>query len=241
MSAPVVSLEDRVRGAWSDARELELDAHGFTVIGPILRADECAALVHGYDDRPRFRKVVEMSRHSFGRGEYRYFADPLPELVERLRARFYELLAPIANRWWEQLDIDTRFPVELAGLRARAHAAGQCLPTPLLLRYQAGDYNCLHQDLYGEVWFPLQVVIGLDQPGRDFEGGELVLVEQRPRMQSRPMVVPLHQGEAAVIPCHHRPRLGSRGWSRVTMRHGVSVLRSGQRHALGIIFHDATT
>jgi hypothetical protein len=227
--------------AWTEAHEATLDEHGWAVMDGLLDHAECEQLITSWEDRPRFRKHVDMARHSFGRGEYRYFAEPLPEPVQQLRERLYAALAPVANCWWERLAIETRFPTTLEELRERSAAAGQSLPTPLLLRYAAGDYNCLHQDLYGEVWFPLQVVVALDQAGRDYDGGELVLVEQRPRMQSRAMVIPLNRGDAAVIPCHHRPRLGSRGWSRVTMRHGVSVLRSGRRHALGIIFHDAAT
>ncbi len=219
----------------------EIAEAGFAVVGPLLSPTECAALASSYDDDAIFRKTVVMNRHGFGRGEYRYFADPLPAIVKSLRASLYAALAPIANGWWEELSLDERFPASLDDYAARSRDAGQRLPTPLLLRYGPGDYNCLHQDLYGRVWFPLQVAILLDEPGRDFEGGEFILVEQRPRMQSRPIVVPLRQGQAAVFPCHHRPRRGVRGVHRTTMKHGVSEIRAGRRHTLGIIFHDAAT
>jgi uncharacterized protein len=182
-----------------------------------------------------------MARHGFGRGEYRYFADPVPAFVSELRASLYAKLAPVANGWWARLGIEARYPDTFAECLAQSHAAGQRLPTPLLLRYGAGDFNCLHQDLYGEFFFPLQVAVLLDEPDRDFSGGEFVLVEQRPRMQSRPIVVPLRKGDAVIFPCRDRPRRGTRGFHRTTMRHGVSELRSGHRHTLGLIFHDATT
>jgi hypothetical protein len=181
-----------------------------------------------------------MARHGFGSGEYKYFAYPLPGIVADLRAALYEKLAPVANAWNESMDIDVRFPAAHADFISRCHEAGQTRPTPLLLRYREGDYNCLHQDIYGEHVFPLQVVILLSEPGVDFEGGEFVLTEQRPRMQSRAEVVPLRRGEAAVFAVHHRPVRGTRGTYRVNLRHGVSRLRSGQRHTAGIIFHDAT-
>ena len=187
----------------------------------------------------RFRSRVVMARHGFGRGEYRYFAYPLPPLVAALRAAFYPRLAPLANRWNEAMGIAVRYPDEHAEFLARCHAAGQVRPTPLLLQYGAGDYNCLHQDLYGEHVFPLQVAVLLSEPGRDFTGGELVLTEQRPRMQSRPMVLALAQGQAAIFAVHHRPVAGTRGSYRVQLRHGVSRLHSGHRHTLGLIFHDA--
>jgi hypothetical protein len=180
-----------------------------------------------------------MARHGFGRGEYQYFARPLPPLVASLRTALYPRLVPMANRWHAALGIDTRFPADHNAYLARCHAAGQDKPTPLLLQYGPGDYNCLHQDLYGAHVFPLQVVVLLSQPERDFEGGEFVMTEQRPRMQSRPMVVPLAQGDAAVIAVHHRPVQGTRGTYRVNLRHGVSEVRAGRRHTLGIIFHDA--
>lgn len=228
------------RLGWTAAHEQTLSDQGFALTEPVFSPAECAALVAAWD-QARFRKAVTMARHGFGRGEYRYFAEPLPALVEDLRTAWYTVLAPIADRWAEAMGLDTRFPPTLAEFRAVCVGQGQTLPTPLLLRYGPGDYNCLHQDLYGAVWFPLQVVVLLDEPGVDFDGGELVLVEQRPRAQSRPMVVPLRRGACAVIACHQRPRRGPRGFHRVTLRHGVSEIRTGRRHALGLIFHGATT
>lgn len=217
-----------------------LDAHGHAVLPRLLDARQCAELAATYDDDARFRSRVVMARHGFGRGEYRYFAYPLPEPVARLRATLYPALAAIANRWAQALGSATRYPATLDAFLARCRDAGQSRPTPLLLRYGAGDYNCLHQDLYGEHVFPLQVAILLAEPGVDFDGGELVLTEQRPRMQSRVSVVPLKQGDAVVFAVNERPVAGSRGLYRVRMRHGVSTVRSGTRHTLGIIFHDAT-
>jgi hypothetical protein len=204
-----------------------------------LTAEQCAALAQTYASDAPFRSRVVMARHGFGRGEYKYFAYPLPEPVAVLRAALYPPLAEIANRWNEAMAIDLRYPQEHASYLARCRKAGQTKPTPLLLQYGAGDYNCLHQDLYGEHVFPLQVTLLLSRPGEDFTGGEFVLTEQRPRMQSRAEVVPLAQGEAVIFPVHHRPVRGTRGIYRVNMRHGVSRLRSGHRHTLGIIFHDA--
>ena len=217
----------------------DLDAYGCAVAGPLLGADECAALAAHYDDDARFRSRVVMARHGFGRGEYKYFAYPLPEPVAALRTALYPPLAQIANRWNEQMGVATRYPDDHAAWLARCHAAGQEKPTPLLLRYGPGDYNCLHQDLYGEHVFPLQATILLSDPDRDFTGGEFVLTEQRPRMQSRPEVVPLCQGDAVIFAVQHRPVQGSRGVYRVNMRHGVSRVRRGHRRTLGIIFHDA--
>lgn len=217
----------------------ELDADGCAVVGGLLPAGDCAALAAAYDDDGLFRSRVVMARHGFGRGEYRYFDYPLPPVVQRLRSALYPGLAAIANRWSAALGADARFPDRLDDFLARCRAAGQARPTPLLLRYGAGDYNCLHQDLYGEHVFPLQVAVLLSEPARDFAGGEFVLTEQRPRMQSRAEVVPLAQGDAVVFPVSQRPVQGSRGPYRVNMRHGVSRLRSGRRHCLGIIFHDA--
>lgn len=205
-----------------------------------MAPEECAALAALYGTDGIFRSRVVMARHGFGRGEYQYFSYPLPEPVADLRAWLYPRLVPIANRWNEAMSIDVRYPATHAKFLERCHQAGQLRPTPLLLQYQAGDYNCLHQDLYGEQVFPLQVATLLSEPGRDFTGGEFVLTEQRPRMQSRPEVVPLRQGDAVVFAVHHRPVQGTRGAYRVNMRHGVSRLRSGRRHTLGIIFHDAT-
>ena len=217
----------------------ELDAHGCAVTGPLLPAETCAQLIDSYDEDVRFRSKIVMARHGFGQGEYKYFAAPLPQTITALRARFYSPLAEIANRWNERLGVATRFPDSLDSFLARCHKAGQTRPTPLLLKYGPSDYNCLHQDLYGEHVFPLQLAILLSDPKRDFTGGEFVLTEQRPRRQSRVEVVPLSQGEGVIFPVHHRPVAGTRGTYRVTMRHGVSRLRSGRRMTLGIIFHDA--
>ena len=217
----------------------ELDARGWALLPGLLDADSCARIAAGYDDPAQFRSQVVMARHGFGRGEYRYYRYPLPDPIAGLRSALYPRLAPIANRWHERLGLPTRFPAGHADFLARCHDAGQTRPTPLLLRYGPGDYNCLHQDLYGEHVFPLQVAVLLSRPGEDFTGGEFALTEQRPRMQSRVDVVPLAQGDAVVFAVNHRPVTGSRGDYRVTMRHGVSTLRSGQRHTLGIIFHDA--
>ena len=221
------------------AIEADLDAYGCAVIPGLLPAAGCAALAAGYDDDSAFRSRVVMQRHGFGRGEYRYFAYPLPPVVAGLRRGLYPALAAIANRWHASMGLEARFPDDHEAFLARCHAAGQARPTPLLLRYLPGDYNCLHQDLYGEHVFPLQAAVLLSRPGDDFTGGEFVLTEQRPRMQSRAEVVPLAQGDAVVFAVRHRPVAGARGSYRVTMRHGVSRLRSGRRHMLGVIFHDA--
>jgi hypothetical protein len=218
----------------------ELDEYGNTVLKTLLSPPECAELARMYVDEGRFRSRVVMGRHGFGRGEYRYFAYPLPGLVDTLRSAVYPRLARVANRWNASMGLAVRYPATHAEFIDRCHAAGQRRPTPLLLRYGAGDYNCLHQDLYGEHVFPLQVAILLSEPGRDFQGGEFVLTEQRPRVQSRAEVVPLRQGDAVVFAVHQRPVQGTRGCYRVNLRHGVSRLRSGHRHTLGIIFHDAT-
>jgi len=223
---------------WS-AMASGLDAQGCAVTGPLLTAEECAALAARYPEDKPFRSRVIMARHGFGRGEYKYFAYPLPGLIQELRTALYPRLAEIANRWNEAMGIAIRFPQAHEDFLKRCHKAGQRRPTPLLLQYGAGDYNCLHQDLYGEHVFPLQATVLLSQPGADFSGGEFVLTEQRPRMQSRAEVVPLHQGEAVIFPVHHRPVQGTRGVYRVNMRHGVSRIRDGHRHTLGIIFHDA--
>jgi hypothetical protein len=217
----------------------ELDAYGCAVLPALLDAEQCGACAAGYAQDALFRSRVVMERHGFGRGEYRYYAYPLPEELARLRSALYPPLARIANRWQAALGLDERYPAEHADYLARCHAAGQTRPTPLLLQYGAGDYNCLHQDLYGEHVFPLQVAVLLSRPWDDFSGGEFVLTEQRPRMQSRAEVVPLFQGDAVVFPVHTRPVNGTRGIYRVNMRHGVSRVRSGHRHTLGIIFHDA--
>jgi len=222
------------------ALETELDRNGAAVSPGLLSPAQCQALAALYDQDRGFRSRVIMARHGFGRGEYRYFAYPLPGLVQRLRERLYAGLSLIANRWHERMGLAARFPAEHAAFLERCREARQDKPTPLLLRYGPGDFNCLHQDLYGENVFPLQVAILLSEPGRDFEGGELVLTEQRPRMQSRAMVLPLAQGDAAVFAVNSRPVRGARGDYRVSLRHGVSALRAGQRHTLGVIFHDAT-
>lgn len=218
----------------------ELDQQGWAVLPGLLTAAQCTATTALYENDDGFRSRVVMARHGFGKGEYKYFRYPLPLLVARLRAGLYPHLAPIANSWQERLGYEVRFPDAHGDYLARCHAAGQTRPTPLLLRYEPGDYNCLHQDLYGEQAFPLQVAALLSAPGRDFTGGELVLTEQRPRMQSRVMVVPLDLGDGVVFAVHQRPVKGARGDYRVMLRHGVSRLHAGQRHTLGIIFHDAT-
>jgi hypothetical protein len=216
-----------------------LESHGCAVIGPLLDADQCASLADCYSEDALFRSRVVMARHGFGRGEYKYFAYPLLDLVSALRTALYPNLAEVANRWNAAMGIAIRYPPDHESYLRRCHDAGQERPTPLLLRYEAGDYNCLHQDIYGEHVFPLQATMLLSEPAVDFAGGEFVLTEQRPRMQSRVEVVPLQRGEAVIFPVHHRPVQGTRGIYRVNMRHGVSRIRSGRRHTLGIIFHDA--
>jgi hypothetical protein len=217
----------------------DLNEQGCAVLEKLLSAQECRALASLYGNDDQFRSRVIMSRHGFGQGEYKYFAYPLPRLIEELRTAVYPRLAPIANDWNERMGIDRRYPAAHVAFLELCHKAGQLRSTPLLLQYGPGDYNCLHQDLYGELAFPLQLAILLSEPGRDFTGGEFVLTEQRPRMQSRPEVVALRQGDGVVFAVHHRPVKGTRGTYRVNMRHGVSRLRSGRRHTLGVIFHDA--
>lgn len=231
----------RADGSPIDWRALaaDLDAQGSAVVPGLLSSDECVALAATYDDDARFRSHVRMQRHGFGRGEYKYFGYPLPSRIEALRRGFYRHLAPIANDWQRRLGQDAPFPPAHETFVQRCRAAGQCRPTPLLLRYTAQDFNRLHQDVYGDLLFPLQLIVLLDEPGRDFTGGELVLTEQKPRMQSRAEVVPLRQGDGVVIAVRERPETGARGDHRVLMRHGVSRVRSGRRHSLGIIFHDA--
>jgi hypothetical protein len=231
-------IADRLTALDWAAIGTQLDSFGCATTGPLLTPDECAALSERYDEDAIYRSRVIMARHGFGRGEYKYFAYPLPETIAALRTALYPPLAAVANRWNEQMGLTQRYPTGHAAWLKRCHAAGQPKPTPLLLRYGPGDYNCLHQDVYGELVFPLQVAFLLSRPGEDFSGGEFVLTEQRPRMQSRAEVVPLRQGEGVIFPVHHRPVQGTRGIYRVTMRHGVSRLRSGKRHTLGIIFHD---
>lgn len=224
--------------AWERV-ESDLDEYGGALLERLLSSEECEAVAGMYPDDSVFRSRVVMARHGFGRGEYKYFRYPLPTIVEDMRTHLYPRLAPIANRWNEALRIDVRYPATHAEFLERCHNAGQRRPTPLLLEYGKGDYNCLHQDLYGEHVFPIQVAILLSEPGRDFAGGDFVLTEQRPRMQSRAEVVPLRQGDAVVFAVHHRPVQGTRGTYRVNLRHGVSRIRHGHRHMLGIIFHDA--
>jgi uncharacterized protein len=218
---------------------LDLDAQGSAMIERLLSPDECRAVAGLYPQDDLFRSRVVMGRHGFGRGEYKYFNYPLPDLIGDLRTAVYPHLVPIANRWNTALGSDVRYPEQHADFLVRCHQAGQDRPTPLLLQYGAGDYNCLHQDLYGEQVFPLQLAILLSEPNQDFTGGEFVMTEQRPRMQSRPIVVPLRQGDGVVFAVHQRPVQGTRGVYRVNLRHGVSRIRSGHRHTVGIIFHDA--
>jgi hypothetical protein len=235
----VAHHSDRVAALdWSKLSS-ELDNQGSALVERLLEPEECRFLAALYPQDSRFRSRVVMSRHGFGRGEYKYFSYPVPDTVSELRTELYPRLAPISNRWNESLGIAVRYPTQHAEFLARCAQAGQTRPTPLLLQYQAGDYNCLHQDLYGEHVFPLQVAILLSQPEKDFTGGEFVITEQRPRMQSRAEVVPLRQGDAIIFAVHHRPVKGTRGMYRVNLRHGVSRVRSGHRHTLGIIFHDA--
>jgi hypothetical protein len=216
-----------------------VDVQGWAILPTLFSGEECNAAAALYGPSESFRSHVVMARHGFGRGEYRYFAYPLPPMIQEMRAALYSRLAPIANRWHERMNLGVRFPDEHAAFLDRCHTAGQGRPTPLLLQYGPGDYNCLHQDLYGEHVFPLQVAVLLSAPGEEFTGGEFVLTEQRPRMQSRVEVVPLAKGDAVVFAVNSRPHRGTRGDYRVAMRHGVSRLRSGRRHTLGIIFHDA--
>lgn len=215
------------------------DRDGYAVLPGLLDPEQCRALAALYDDREAFRSRVLMARHGFGEGEYKYLAYPLPAAVEELRQALYPAIAPVANRWQLRLGLAAKFPESLDLYLKQCHEAGQTRPTPLILKYGTGDYNCLHQDLYGELVFPLQATVLLSRPGEDFTGGEFLLVEQRPRRQSKGEVVPLSQGDAVIFPVNHRPVAGTRGHYRVTMRHGVSRLRSGSRFTLGIIFHDA--
>ncbi len=238
-SGPPSDIAARVDAIdWTQASG-DLDARGCAVLNNLLTPDQCRELAALYPDDTCFRSRIVMGRHGFGRGEYKYFAYPLPDVIAQLRPVLYARLYQVANRWNEAMGIDIRYPPAHQAFLERCHAAGQTRPTPLLLQYGAGDYNCLHQDLYGEHVFPLQVAILLSEPGRDFTGGEFVLTEQRPRMQSRAEVVPLAQGDAVAFAVHHRPVQGTRGFYRVNLRHGVSRIRSGHRHTVGVIFHDA--
>ena len=223
---------------WAQAAS-DLDVQGCAVLKGLLTAEECRASAARYPDDGIFRSRIVMGRHGFGRGEYKYFAYPLPQPIAELRPALYARLQPVANSWNEAMGIDISYPESHEAFLARCHDAGQLRPTPLLLKYGEGDYNCLHQDLYGEHVFPLQVAILLSEPHRDFEGGEFVLTEQRPRMQSRAEVVPLGQGDGVAFAVHVRPVQGTRGFYRVNMRHGVSRIRSGHRYTAGVIFHDA--
>ncbi|MFN3743332.1 MAG: 2OG-Fe(II) oxygenase [Hyphomicrobiaceae bacterium] len=231
-------VADAIAIDWASVGE-SLDARGFAILPQLFAPEQCSAVAAMYSEDHRFRSHIHMARHGFGRGEYKYFAYPLPETVGRLRAALYPPLAEIANRWNAAMGIDARFPADHAAFLARCHAAGQTRPTPLLLQYVAGDYNCLHQDLYGAQVFPLQAAILLSAPGVDFTGGEFVITEQRPRMQTRAAVAPLGRGDAVIFAVHQRPVRGTRGSYRVNLRHGVSEILSGRRHTLGLIFHDA--
>src|SRR5436190_13616464 len=236
---PPIEAAARVADADWPSLLAALDERGYAVLPSVLDPAECRDIAGLYDDEAAFRSRVVMARHNCGRGEYKYLRYPLPPLVAALRAALYPRLAPLANSWHERLRLEPRFPATLNAYLDRCHRAGQQRPTPLILKYEAGDYNCLHQDLYGELVFPMQATVLLSAPGQEFEGGEFLLVEQRPRMQSKGEVVPLGQGDAVVFAVNHRPVAGTRGYYRVTMRHGVSRLRSGHRFTLGIIFHDA--
>lgn len=233
------AAEARVAAHDCQAVTGELDSYGCAVLPKLLSPEECRAIAALYPDESHFRSHIHMARHGFGKGEYRYFKYPLPDLIDGLRTALYPRLAGVANAWNERMGRDERYPDDHASFLKRCHKAGQTRPTPLLLQYVAGDFNCLHQDLYGALAFPIQVAILLSAPGKDFTGGEFVLTEQRPRMQSRAEVVPLRQGDAVVFAVHNRPVQGTKGNYRVNLRHGVSRVRSGLRHTVGIIFHDA--
>ncbi|MGB6538561.1 MAG: 2OG-Fe(II) oxygenase [Xanthobacteraceae bacterium] len=235
----VNAVDERVDGYDWAAIGAEMNAHGCAVLPKLLHADECKETAALYADEEKFRSRVVMARHGFGKGEYKYLKYPLPARIGELRTALYARIAPIANAWNGRMNIEAHYPAKHADYLELCHKAGQTRPTPLLLQYGAGDFNCLHQDLYGELAFPLQATVLLSDPARDFTGGEFVLTEQRPRMQSRVEVVPLQQGDAVVFAVHNRPAQGARGFYRVNLRHGVSRLRSGHRHTLGIIFHDA--
>ena len=237
--APPKNIAAQVKAVDWQRLSQDLDAQGSAVINGLLSSDQCQSLAALYPNDEIFRSRVVMARHGFGSGEYKYFSYPLPNLIADLRTAIYPHLVPIANRWNMAMGVDVRYPEKHADFIARCHRAGQVKPTALLLQYGAGDYNCLHQDLYGAHVFPLQVTILLSKPDKDFTGGEFVMTEQRPRMQSRPMVVPLQQGDGAVFAVSNRPVQGARGAYRVALRHGVSRVRSGHRHTLGVIFHDA--
>ncbi len=233
------SITERIEQLNWDSLAEHLHLHGHAKTGALLTPEECKAISEQYSNESLYRSRVVMARHGFGLGEYKYFQYPLPDMHQAMREVLYPPLAKVANHWQEVMGVEQRFPTTLEEMLSRCHEAGQVKPTPLILKYGAGDYNCLHQDLYGEHVFPLQAVFLLSKPNVDFTGGEFVLVEQRPRMQSKPQVVPLLQGEAVIFAVHHRPKQGSRGSYRVNLRHGVSEVRSGERFTTGIIFHDA--
>lgn len=233
------ALTERLKAVDWERLTGELDGQGYAIINGLLSPADCQAAEMMYRDPRHFRKKIDMGRYNFGEGEYKYFSYPLPELVAEMRSGLFPPLSQVANRWNEAMGIDARYPAAHSGYLAQCHEAGQTRPTPLMLAYGPGDYNCLHQDLYGEMVFPLQVAVLLSAPEREFTGGEFVLTEQRPRMQSRAHVVPLQQGDAVIFAVRYRPVRGGRGFYRVMMRHGVSQVRSGHRYTLGIIFHDA--
>jgi uncharacterized protein len=236
---PAAAAADRIAALdWTRLTQ-QLDGFGNAVIDGLLTPDECRTISSLYPDDGQFRSHVHMARHGFGKGEYKYFKYPLPDLISGLRTALYPRLATVANSWNERMSVDQRYPAKHADFLKQCHDAGQIRPTPLLLQYVPGDFNCLHQDLYGDLAFPLQVAVLLSEPGKDFTGGEFVLTEQRPRMQSRAEVVPLKQGDAVAFAVHNRPVQGTKGNYRVNLRHGVSRLRTGKRHTVGIIFHDA--
>lgn len=237
MNLPIIERVQQLN--WEHIKE-QLHNHGFATTGPMLTPAECEAISGAYDQAELYRSCVVMARHGFGLGEYKYFTYPLPPLHQQLRESLYPHVASVANAWQRAMGLEAMFPATLTEMLARCHAAGQIRPTPLVLKYSQGDYNCLHQDLYGEHVFPIQAAFLLSKPQTDFTGGEFVLVEQRPRMQSKPQVVRLQQGEAVIFAVNQRPKQGTRGTYRVTLRHGVSEITSGQRFTTGIIFHDAT-
>jgi uncharacterized protein len=239
VAGSAMTIEARIEAVDWIKVHADLDAEGWAIAPQLLMAAEADSICDLYRQDGGFRSHILMSRHSFGRGEYRYFSYPLPPLIQSLRTAAYSRLALIANQWSERLGDPVRFPADHTAFLERCHRAGQTRPTPLLLQYETDDYNCLHRDLYGEHVFPIQIAILLDQPGEDFQGGEFVMTEQRPRMQTRAMVLPLKKGDAAIFAVNSRPMKGVRGDYRVKMNHGVSKLHSGKRHTVGVIFHDA--
>jgi len=233
------TLPERIEGLNWEGIQAELDEHGYAVVRKLLLPEECTAIIDTYQEEARFRNTINMARHRFGIGEYKYYQAPLPELLQQLREGFYPGLALTANRWLARLGSEERYPAQLDDFLAECHAQGQRRSTPLILKYEEGGYNCLHQDLYGDVFFPFQVVFVLNEKETDYTGGEFLLVEQRPRAQSRGHVITLEQGSGLIFPTHHRPVMGTRGFYRTMLRHGVSTITSGTRYSLGIIFHDA--